>query len=114
MDRDEARRWIRDECEYPGWIALVEQVYDRLPSHLRISQVYQKWAVLRFDLEDAGDDDPFREFIRSIEDLSTTICDTCGGPGSERVVDHWERTICAPCALRVARDPASIFDPSQP
>ena len=110
MDREAARGWIRDECQYPGWIALVDRVYDALPPHLQISQVYEKYARLRFDLEDAADDEPFLEYLESIEELSGTICDTCGGPGNEHVVDRWQRTICAPCAVRVARDPASIVD----
>jgi hypothetical protein len=108
MTREQARRWIGEECGYPGWLGLVDRVFDALPPHVWVEQVFQKWGSLRFDLEHVVEDEPFAEYVESIERLSTTICDTCGGAGVEHVVDGWERTICGACALRVAQDPAAI------
>jgi hypothetical protein len=99
MNREAARRWIAD-CGYPGWLGLVDLVYDRLPPHLRISQVYQKWAVLRFDVE--PEDEAFAAFVAEIQERSTTICSVCGGPGREQLVDGWEETICDACHARAA------------
>ncbi|WAS96021.1 hypothetical protein [Nannocystis punicea] len=101
MDREAARSWM-SQCGYLGWLGLVDLVYDRLPPGLRIKQVYQKWAELRFDLD--PEDEAFEAFLTEIAEWSATICSVCGGPGRNQLVDDREETICDAChALAVSR-----------
>lgn len=96
-DRAAARSWIA-QCGYPGWLALVDEVYDRLPPGLQIRQAYQKWAELRFDVD--VDDAAFEAFLVEIADRSATICGVCGGAGRRQTVEGWDETICDPCSAR--------------
>lgn len=97
MDREAARSWI-SRCGCPGWVSLVDQVYDRLPPGLQVKQVYQKWAELRFDLTDY--DEAFEKFLVEIAAQSATICGVCGGAGYHHCLDGWEETICDACRAR--------------
>jgi hypothetical protein len=89
--REESKRWIEKSCG-EGWLILVDEVYDRLPSHLIINQAYQKWGLLRFDLD--KEDKEFETFLDSIEEQSGTVCELCGEEGTEVTVSNWIHTRC--------------------
>lgn len=47
--REKSKKWIKETCG-EGWLSMVDEVYDKLPSHLTVSQAYQKWGLLRLIL----------------------------------------------------------------
>ena len=89
--REESKRWIEKTCG-KGWLILVDEVYDKLPTHLSITQAYQKWGILMFDIN--KEDQDFETFLQSIEDKSSEICEICGESGGEVTVDNWIHTRC--------------------
>ena len=76
-----------------GWLPLVEEVYQKLPSHLKITQAYQKWGELCFDLDQ--EDEAFGAILEEIQLRSSQMCEICGADGKERIVDNWVHTRCA-------------------
>ena len=90
--RAEAKKWIEKTCG-TGWLPMVDEVYDRLPAHLNITQAFQKWGTLQFDLD--KEDVKFEAFLEEIEIKSGSICEKCGAPGKEEIVDGWVYTRCA-------------------
>lgn len=91
LTRKESKEWIEKTCG-KGWLILVDEVYDKLPEYLIITQTYQKWGVLKFDTN--IDDQDFETFLQSIEDKSSMICEICGESGGEVTVDNWVHTRC--------------------
>ncbi|MEN9360343.1 MAG: hypothetical protein RL095_1878 [Verrucomicrobiota bacterium] len=91
MTKDEALSWIEETCGQ-GWLGLVDEVYTALPDGVSISQVYQKWGVLRFDI--SPDDEAFTEYLEMIEERSSRICEKCGAAGELRTVGSWESSLC--------------------
>ena len=91
MEITEAKEWIVKTCG-EGWMPLVEEAYEKLPSTISISCVYQKWGVLKFDCEPW--DEGFESFLEDIEERSMGICEKCGGAGAEKIIDGWVHTRC--------------------
>ncbi len=75
-----------------GWLSLVDQVFDKLPSGFAIKQTYQKWGALMFDVEPYNEE--FEIFLEKIEDQSKRICEICGEDGEEKIVNDWVETLC--------------------
>lgn len=41
---------------------MVDEVYDKTPSHLTVKQAHQKWGILRFDID--KEDQQFEAFYK--------------------------------------------------
>ncbi len=89
--REDSKKWIRKTCG-TGWLDLVDEVYDNLPSDLGINQAYQKWGSLMFDLE--KENEAFERFLEVIEEKSSKTCEKCGSVGEEVSIDGWIHTRC--------------------
>lgn len=89
--RGEARASIAKTCG-EGWLELVDFAYDNRPHHVTIVQVYQKWGALRFDIQPP--DDEFAALLEKIESRSLEICECCGAPAGEVILDGWVLTRC--------------------
>ncbi len=75
-----------------GWLKLIDDVYANLPDGIVITQVYQKWGALRFDIEPESEE--VEEFLETIEGKSLSMCEVCGEPAGEKVIDGWVETLC--------------------
>ena len=78
-------------CVGPGWADLVKMAYEALPDGSTILQVKEKYGGLRFYCS------PDLPRISEIENLSETVCEECGLPGSTRNIRGWFRTLCKRC-----------------
>jgi len=91
MNRVEAKSWIKKSCG-EGWLHLVDDVFDHLPSGCSVTQVYQKYAALMFDVEPYIEE--FSTYLDSIEEASLNTCEKCGTKGYRYIVNNWEHTRC--------------------
>ncbi len=81
-----------------GWAGLIRDVFARKPADVVISQVKEKLGGLR--IYDDGASDDFHQFLHTTEELSFTICEACGLPGTlTREGGYWYRTRCAEHAV---------------
>lgn len=92
MNRDEAKSWIKKTCG-EGWLHLVDQVFDNLTSEASVTQAYQKYAALMFDINPYSED--FEKFLEQIEEKSLSTCEKCGSKGYRHIISNWEHTRCA-------------------
>ena len=92
MNRTEAKNWIKQTCG-EGWLHLVDQVFDNLPSDISVTQTYQKYAALKFDIEPYNEE--FEICLEQIEEQSLNTCEKCGSKGGRYIVNNWEHTRCA-------------------
>lgn len=91
MNRIEAKNWIKQTCG-EGWLHLVDQVFDNLPCGASITQAYQKYTALRFDVEPYIEE--YETYLEGIEDASLNTCEKCGSKGYRYIVNNWEHTRC--------------------
>jgi hypothetical protein len=78
-----------------GWNDLVEKLVDRviaLDPEIKIQQVKEKFAELRFYVGEATDDVHF--LIETAEDASTRTCQRCGKEGKCVNVHGYYVTLC--------------------
>lgn len=99
--REKAKQWV-EENHGDGWLPLVDKVYDRLPEHIRIMEVSERWGQLIFKADPCDAD--FEDFLWDIQHESGHICELCGNPGYSMVVENWERALCNPC-FQTFKDP---------
>lgn len=62
---------------------------------VRFDQIKEKWGLLRVYL--SGGNDYMAGVVRMAEDISGTVCEVCGKPGSQRK-GGWIKTLCDGCA----------------
>jgi len=74
-----------------GWAALIDDVYDRLPTKVCVTQVKEKMGSLRIYVKDANDS--FYDYLQEVQDRSAIICEICGEPGELRG-GSWRKTLC--------------------
>ena len=74
MTREEAKNWISKTCG-AGWLGLVDKAYDALQTNIQITDVYQKWAALSFDIN--CDHKEFEIFLLELSEKSESICEVC-------------------------------------
>ena len=75
-------------CCGNGWFELIDSLCAEISSHVRAGtsppvvarQVKEKFGRLRFRFR--GGDDEIRRLVGLAEDLSETICETCGRAGA--------------------------------
>lgn len=92
IDRDKAK-----ECVGIGWHTLIDEVYDRLPNHVRVTTVKEKMGTLCIYVQSA--DDGLYDHLQSIQDRSATICEICGRDG--KLCDgSWRKTLCRSCTQK--------------
>lgn len=88
-----------------GWCDLVAAFSEQLHRHApgcRVAGCSEKYGTLRLDC--VGDDLDVAGLLEQIyEDLSETVCQDCGEPGSLRTDRTWYATLCDAHALK--RDP---------
>ena len=89
--------WKIENCDVgPGWHPLVNLLIERCKSsNTTITQVKEKWGGLRFYV---GPHEDFLEgMIVLAENISYTICEQCGNPGSTEGSKSWIKTLCKDC-----------------
>lgn len=91
MDREAAKKHILETCG-PGWLNLVDIVYDNLPEGIEITEVFQKWAGLKIRYN--GENEHFQELTDMIYYMSQKMCEICGQSGNYAPVFGWETTLC--------------------
>jgi hypothetical protein len=84
ISRENAKR-----CVGPGWAALIDAIYDRLPEDAFIFQVKEKWSGLRFYVSGSSE---LLDFIDEMEAKSFETCEVCGQLGKPRE-GGWIRTL---------------------
>jgi hypothetical protein len=87
--RDEAKQMVGQ-----GWSGLLDKVYDRLPKYAHVSEVKEKYGILRVSV-DRGSESLW-SFLEGIEAESMTVCEYCGQPGRLRA-KGWLKTLCDSC-----------------
>lgn len=96
MDKTSAKKHILETCG-PGWLNLVDIVYDNKPEGIEITEVFQKWAGLKVDYE--GENEHFEELTKMVYYISEKMCEICGKSGGytvyRRMGSHFVR-----CAFR--------------
>lgn len=91
VNREEAKKWIAKVCG-TGWLTLIDEVYNNLPKGIKITQVYQKWGLLKFDPSEEHPE--FEKYLEDIELKSSKMCEKCGLPALETIIDGWVTTLC--------------------
>lgn len=82
---------------YPLLIELERTLADIAP-HFVVHQVKSKFGALRFYAQPSDDpwefDQTFTDAIRAAEWQSLTVCEECGLPGRQYVLNLWVSTLC--------------------
>ena len=95
ISREDAKSYVG-----PGWAALIDAIYDRLPEDAHVLQVKEKWGGLRFYVDGTAE---WLDFIDEMEARSLETCEVCGQPGKPRE-GGWIRTLCDEHARAAIRD----------
>ena len=86
-----------------GWTGIVESMcaaISRRSSTVRFDQIKEKWGTLRVYY--SGGDDYVAGVVRMAEEVSATVCESCGAAGEPRK-GGWIKTLCDDCNAEVAR-----------
>ena len=75
-----------------GWAKLINNLYDAKPKHVKVWQVKEKFAGLRFYLDSAPE--WYYDLISYYENKSYKICEQCGEKGKVRDGLGWILTLC--------------------
>lgn len=82
------------ECG-PGWGFLVAPIVQRANEiDATISQIKEKFGMLRVYLSSHVDDDELCDMIDKAEMDSATTCEMCGKPGVNMTNGGWLKTLC--------------------
>jgi len=93
------------ECD-DGWIDLIDQLSTKLTElypTIQYEQIKEKFGLLRIYLHGTNDSNwkEIRNIVNYYEELSLTICETCGESDDElverKLINHWYKTICTKC-----------------
>lgn len=76
----------------PGWAKLINNLYDAKPKWVRVIQVKEKYAGLRFYTNSSPD--WFEDLVSYYSMLSEKTCEQCGEPGKVRGDLGWILTLC--------------------
>ena len=76
----------------PGWLKLVDIIYDNCPEGIVITEVFQKWGGL--EIRHNGRHKEFEYLKQNVNYLSKKICEICGESGGSTILDGWETTLC--------------------
>ena len=91
MNREESKSWIKKTCG-DGWLPLIDAVYDKLPSGIQVTSVYQKWGSLNFDIKPWNEN--FGGYLEEIKEKSLELCEVCGAKAEEKTTNGWVNTLC--------------------
>ena len=110
MSKEEEIAKLRDRCWPfgfsigPGWYDLVlylDRAIAALVGDYEVHQIKEKFGGLRYYIGGVAWEHPNREdvdlLISVAEAASFSICEECGGTGSQRVIRSWYRTLCDKC-----------------
>jgi len=95
INRQTAKRLVG-----PGWAALIDELYDRLPEVVTVSQVKEKFGALRIYYWASSlisGPENVEDIVSEIEHRSAEVCERCGRPGRPRA-GGWINTLCDECA----------------
>jgi len=93
----------------PGWIALVDRLFDELAATLDAAERarFQVAAVRerdgRLSVETYGALPAADPAIERAADAAMRICQSCGAPGKHRRFAGWSATLCADCRRRLGK-----------
>ena len=93
----------------PGWIALVDRLFDELAATLDAAERarFQVAAVRerdgRLSVETYGALPAADPVIERAADAAMRICQSCGAPGKHRRFAGWSATLCADCRKRLGK-----------
>ena len=88
-----------------GWYPLIRPILNYIEEynssravteHIKIIQIKEKWGFLHIYVDGATDE--LNRMIYQAGDLSKTICEECGNPGSRRKINGWYWTLCESCS----------------
>ena len=65
------------------------------PYHPSISQIKEKFGLLRVYMDDATDE--MYKIIYEYQEKSSKICEICGKPGTTKEENYWINTLCNSC-----------------
>lgn len=98
----------------PGWFPLLVRLDKHLESIAPACVLYQcksKFGVLRYYASATGDGspepEPFDQAIAAAEAESAGMCELCGAPAGQYVIDLWVYTLCARHAAEKNAEAAS-------
>jgi hypothetical protein len=80
------------ENGHPGWLNLVDVLYDNVPEGITITEVFQKWGGLKIDFQ--GEHEIFEELADTVYHISQHLCEQCGASARLCILDGWETTLC--------------------
>jgi len=90
-DREMALR-----CVGKGWEPLINILFSAKPEGTTVLQVKEKFGGLRFYVSSTTS--AFYRVVDEMENVSYSICETCGNAGSLRSDRSWIKTLCDDCA----------------
>jgi hypothetical protein len=79
-----------------GWWPLLEELYQKMPKGVIVTQVKEKFGTLRFYYD--GGDKEFDSWVGEAEKASAFVCEDCGRIGKLVSKNGWYRTLCSNCA----------------
>lgn len=91
MNREDAKKEFI-KTQHIGWLKLIDIIFDTVPEHIEITEVYQKYAWL--EVRYKGIDDDFAYLVEQIRNISQYICEICGKSGAKAIIDGWDMTLC--------------------
>jgi hypothetical protein len=78
-----------------GWSQLIDELFNILPEDSEVMDVKEKWGSLRIYVYNVPD--KTYELIKTIEDRSSKICESCGKDSTIQLIQGWMRSLCQEC-----------------
>ena len=96
-----------------GWYPLLVELNEKLEaidSDYSFLYAREKYGMLHVwalpdDYQNKPDDRmAFHELFDDFMDKSRSICEYCGAPGENCIIDNWEKILCDPCIDHVKEE----------
>jgi len=85
-----------------GWSKIIDQLYDRLPDTIWVSQVKEKFGGLRFYTNGLTEEE--YEIVDELCKLSEKTCENCGDEGHIDYDEGWLTCLCDKCRKELKND----------
>lgn len=79
----------------PGWVMIINKLFDAKPKDTLVIQVKEKFGGLRFYTHESTDE--FHNLIDKAEEESYKTCQNCGKAGTLNTDRYWMVTLCTEC-----------------
>jgi hypothetical protein len=93
MNRADAKQAILKH-DGVGWLGLVDKAFDFLEDKVEVTEVFEKWGMLKIRVQNTDFDADIHDFLSDIECESGSICPICGEEGTGYVLGGWVSTLC--------------------